>query len=1241
MKKLLIGFLFLIPLIIQAQGPVPSFTAINNAQAIKWIHAVNYFGIPYGPALTLNVTQRGDKPALFYLTADSVGLYYYQPSDSTWKNIGTVSGGGGGGGINIYNTDSVLSGNRTLGLNGYQLNITGSGSQDGSNFKSGDILLSMGDASSHGFKQISKTVNGSAYWQSLIETGQTNPITIETEAIADTVNNTGTWNTHVDKAGSYRSHLDVNQDGIYLKTGAASATEQLGILSTGGIRLPATVDSTTGVIFKGSDRFIHSYQNPATSTTLGTSLYIGRKSGNFNFTGASGGYGGRNTAIGDSTLFANTTGFGNIAIGIWSLAANTSGFENMGIGRSTLFKNTIGWQNTAVGAISLQYNTTGQGNTAMGVSSLQFNVTGERNTAIGVRAMTNSSTSFANVAVGLDALSFNTTGDHNVGVGLDAMYYSNGTHNVAVGDSTLWGLYPTYGWSANQKHMGYKNTAIGSRAGYHKGDSIFNYASIFDTAVTFLGANSSRDSSIAYTTSLKNMTVIGYDARGFASNQVVLGNDDVTTTLLKGAVGIGTRTPDASSIFDGVSTTKGVLLPRMNTTQQNAISSPAVGLIIFNTDTADYMVYKVSSWVRIGGAGSSGGSGINIYNTNDTLTANRTVYGGSSGRSLTINTTGSVQFLGTGAQSTKIGLTATSSNDNTIAIGTLAQATASAGTAIGSATYASGIGSTALGYGADAGTNQGTALGHQSLVRGLNSTAVGYAASAPNANTIIIGAINGVNGSTGDVEVGFGLTAPDSSVTVNRGLHVKRGARFSGLLQQSLDTTNYKLGVFDGSGNLVKMYWPASGSMVYPGAGIPVSTGSAWGTSITDNSANWNTAYTDRLNWDGGNTGLVAGTGRTSLGGTTIGQNIFTSTNPSAIRFGRANADNSFDWLDASTFRSAIGAGTGSGDLLAANNLADVSNVTTARNNILPSKTGNTLKVLRVNAGETDYELATISGGSTTTTDNLFDITSSVLTAKKTPLALTDGATITWNAATGYNSSVTLAGNRTLAITNPQEGDFYTIIVKQDGTGFRTLTLPGGGIARLNLMASDSTTLSGYYRNSAYEWRSSAPEENFVALTSTYTLTSTTSSQKLFNATTNGALAVAGSTSYFFECQFRLSSMSATSGNTKFDLLGAGTATLTSTAWSASGVDNTSPATSASSSASYTAASISSTNVVAAGTGTGVFVTIQGIFRVNAGGTIIPSVALTTAAAAVVGVNSYFKCRPIGSNTVTTVGGWN
>ncbi len=103
-----------------------------------------------------------------------------------------------------------------------------------------------------------------------------------------------------------------------------------------------------------------------------------------------------------------------------------------------------------------------------------------------------------------------------------------------------------------------------------------------------------------------------------------------------------------------------------------------------------------------------------------------------------------------------------------------------------------------------------------------------------------------------------------------------------------------------------------SGSFTYPSAGIAVSTGSAWATSLTDNSSNWNTAYTDRLKWDGGSTGLTASTGRTSLGATTVGSNLFTLTNPSAVTFPRFNADNTVSSLSASDFRTAIGAGTSS-----------------------------------------------------------------------------------------------------------------------------------------------------------------------------------------------------------------------------------------------------------------------------------------------------------------------------------------
>jgi hypothetical protein len=82
-------------------------------------------------------------------------------------------------------------------------------------------------------------------------------------------------------------------------------------------------------------------------------------------------------------------------------------------------------------------------------------------------------------------------------------------------------------------------------------------------------------------------------------------------------------------------------------------------------------------------------------------------------------------------------------------------------------------------------------------------------------------------------------------------------------------------------------------SMTYPASGIALSTGSAWGTSITNNSTNWNTAYSDRLKWDGGSTDLVAATGRTSLGATTVGSAFFTLANPSAIRVPIIQTDNS------------------------------------------------------------------------------------------------------------------------------------------------------------------------------------------------------------------------------------------------------------------------------------------------------------------------------------------------------------
>lgn len=61
-------------------------------------------------------------------------------------------------------------------------------------------------------------------------------------------------------------------------------------------------------------------------------------------------------------------------------------------------------------------------------------------------------------------------------------------------------------------------------------------------------------------------------------------------------VGIGTTTPNSSAALDITSTTKGLLLPRMTTTQRNAISSPTAGLVIFNTTTIKMEVYDGTTW---------------------------------------------------------------------------------------------------------------------------------------------------------------------------------------------------------------------------------------------------------------------------------------------------------------------------------------------------------------------------------------------------------------------------------------------------------------------------------------------------------------------------------------------------------------------------------------------------------------------------------------------------------------------
>jgi len=61
-------------------------------------------------------------------------------------------------------------------------------------------------------------------------------------------------------------------------------------------------------------------------------------------------------------------------------------------------------------------------------------------------------------------------------------------------------------------------------------------------------------------------------------------------------IGINNSNPDASAKLDVVSTTQGFLPPRMTTTQKNAISSPAEGLQVYDTDLRRPCFYDGSTW---------------------------------------------------------------------------------------------------------------------------------------------------------------------------------------------------------------------------------------------------------------------------------------------------------------------------------------------------------------------------------------------------------------------------------------------------------------------------------------------------------------------------------------------------------------------------------------------------------------------------------------------------------------------
>jgi hypothetical protein len=248
---------------------------------------------------------------------------------------------------------------------------------------------------------------------------------------------------------------------------------------------------------------------------------------------------------------------------------------------------------------------------------------------------------------------------------------------------------------------------------------------------------------------------------------------------------------------------------------------------------------------------------------------------------------------------------------------------------------------------------------------------------------------------------------------------------------------NYTLVTVSGIGSVSS----GQGNPIYPEAGIALSTGTTWTTSITNNSSNWNTAFTDRLKWDGGSTGLVAATGRTSLGGTTVGQSMFTLTNPSAITFPRFNADNSVTALSAANFRTAIGAGT-------------VTTVTAAAGTPISITNNTTIPELSMNAASASVP-GYLSSADWTTFNNKQNALSNASASVSGILTSTD-----WNTFNGKQNTISLTTTGTSGAAT-LVGSTLNIPEYSGGGGSGTVTSVGLTAPSIFTVSGSPVTTSG------------------------------------------------------------------------------------------------------------------------------------------------------------------------------------
>ncbi len=210
-------------------------------------------------------------------------------------------------------------------------------------------------------------------------------------------------------------------------------------------------------------------------------------------------------------------------------------------------------------------------------------------------------------------------------------------------------------------------------------------------------------------------------------------------------VGINTTTPHVSAALDVESTTKGVLVPRMTLAQRDAILTPSVGLLIFQTDgTSGFYFHNGTGWKPLSdGAsqlekiGENGNTGYRL------LGRDAAVHGdiGVDAVDLSAGTVGTNKGA-TGNYSFASGVNTIASGNQSVAMGESTTASGSNATAMGNFTMASAAYSQAMGFASIASGEHAVAMGNFTTASGKASTATGQGTIAKSFAEMVVGSFN-------------------------------------------------------------------------------------------------------------------------------------------------------------------------------------------------------------------------------------------------------------------------------------------------------------------------------------------------------------------------------------------------------------------------------------------------------------------------------------------------------------------